>query len=51
LQETTPPTDEEIQLLRRTIDPLGIRRLEFLSGPERRAALTDILENESRLAL
>jgi acyl CoA:acetate/3-ketoacid CoA transferase beta subunit len=51
LQETEPPTEEELRLLRQTIDPLGIRRLEFLSGPQRRAALTQILENESRLAL
>jgi glutaconate CoA-transferase subunit B len=51
LQETAPPTEEELRLLRQTIDPLGIRRLEFLSGPERRAALVRILENEARLAL
>ncbi len=46
--ETMPPTDEEIRLLREEIDPLGIRRLELLGGAERKQALRDIMEIESR---
>ncbi|MCJ7677577.1 MAG: hypothetical protein MUO35_07635, partial [Anaerolineales bacterium] len=48
LRTTEPPTAEELRLLREDIDPLGIRRLEFLSGPERRLALAEILRTESR---
>lgn len=47
LQETAPPTPEELRLLREEIDPLGIRRLEFLSGPERRAALAEMVRAEA----
>jgi acyl CoA:acetate/3-ketoacid CoA transferase beta subunit len=47
LQETGPPTPEELRLLRGEIDPLGIRRLEFLSGPERRAALAEMVRAEA----
>ena len=43
----TPPPDEyELHLLRHEIDPLGIRRLELLSGAERRQLLSQILEQE-----
>jgi hypothetical protein len=50
LTETEPPSFQELDLLRNVIDPLGIRRLEFLSGPERRRALREIirLERSSR---
>jgi glutaconate CoA-transferase subunit B len=41
------PSEEEIRLLREEIDPLGIRKLEFLTGPERRRALRIALEKES----
>lgn len=46
LAETEPPTREEIRLLREVIDPLGIRKLESLSGPERRKALYAMLLQE-----
>ena len=46
--ETEPPSSEEIELLREQIDPLGIRRLELLGGAERRQALRDIMDLESR---
>jgi hypothetical protein len=49
LQTTKPPTSQELSLLRKQIDPLGIRKLEFLSGPERRKTLRAILELERRL--
>jgi hypothetical protein len=47
LAETEPPTDRELQLLREVIDPLGVRKLETLSGAARRQHLRDILERES----
>ena len=43
LEETPPPTEEEIRLLREEIDPLGIRRLELMSGTERRLLLHQII--------
>jgi acyl CoA:acetate/3-ketoacid CoA transferase beta subunit len=43
LQITPPPSAEEIKLLREVIDPLGIRKLEFLSGPRRNEAIRTIL--------
>jgi glutaconate CoA-transferase subunit B len=45
---TPPPSADELRLLTEVIDPLGIRRLEFLSGPERRRALAGMLAAESR---
>jgi len=44
--ETPPPSDEELRLLREEIDPLSIRRLETLSGSERRGLLNEILKKE-----
>lgn len=46
LTETPLPTEEELFLLRNTIDPLGIRKLELLSGTERREHLHEILKQE-----
>lgn len=46
LQMTEPPGERDLRLLREVIDPLGIRKLEFMSGPERRKALRTILEHE-----
>ena len=46
--ETMPPTPEEIRLLREEIDPLGIRRLEALSGAARRQLLHDIINSEKQ---
>jgi glutaconate CoA-transferase, subunit B len=43
---TPLPTAEELRLLREEIDPLGIRRLELLSGPERRELLHNIIKQE-----
>ena len=47
IQETPAPTKEEMRLLRQEIDPLGIRRLESLSGAERRSLLREIIARES----
>lgn len=46
VSETTPPTGEELRLLREEIDPLGIRRLEGSSGSERRLLLKNIILQE-----
>jgi glutaconate CoA-transferase subunit B len=48
LCETLLPTKEELLLLREEIDPLGIRRLESLSGAARRQLLHAILKEEKR---
>jgi len=44
--ETPPPTERELELLRTEVDPLDVRRLEFLSGSRRREALEAILRCE-----
>lgn len=49
IPETPPPTAEELTLLREKIDPLGVRRLETLSGHQRHLLLHEILQKESRL--
>jgi acyl CoA:acetate/3-ketoacid CoA transferase beta subunit len=46
VQTSTPPTAHEIELLRKEIDPLGVRKLELLSGPRRRDALREALKLE-----
>ena len=46
LSVTEPLTVEELRLLNEAIDPLGIRKLELLSGAKRRLALGEILEKE-----
>ncbi len=46
LTETEPPTFEQLRLLRTKIDPLGVRRLELLSGSPRKALLREILAQE-----
>lgn len=43
---TKPPSSEELRLLRDVIDPLGIRRLERLTGSSRRKLLIDIISQE-----
>lgn len=50
VHETPPPSPEELRLLREEIDPLGIRRLESLSGPARRELLLKIIHLESEQA-
>lgn len=47
LQETQLPTESELRLLREEIDPLSIRRLESLSGTERRLLLHQIVSTEA----
>jgi glutaconate CoA-transferase subunit B len=47
VQETPPPTEEELYSLRNEIDPLRIRNLELLSGNQRRSLLRDIITKEN----
>jgi acyl CoA:acetate/3-ketoacid CoA transferase beta subunit len=49
VEQTPPPTEEELHLLRAEIDPLGIRKLELLSGAERRTLIHKIIEQETSL--
>jgi len=46
LHETPLPTADELRLLREEIDPLGIRRLELLSGASRREKLREVMAQE-----
>ena len=46
IKETIPPTEEEINILRNKVDPLGIRKLEVLTGKEREELLNQIIEKE-----
>ncbi|NVM54707.1 MAG: hypothetical protein HWN66_13480 [Candidatus Helarchaeota archaeon] len=46
LKETKPPTEKEIQLLRKKVDPLGIRKLEVLTGKERAELLEEVIRKE-----
>jgi glutaconate CoA-transferase subunit B len=46
LATTEPPSEEDVRLLREVIDPLGLRKMELLSGPERRRALRTALNKE-----
>lgn len=43
---TEPPTPEELHLLRTEIDPLGIRRLEFIPSRDRAALIDELLTSE-----
>lgn len=49
INQTAPPTDEEIRLLREEIDPLGVRKLETLSGSARKQHLRSIIQTEQTL--
>jgi glutaconate CoA-transferase subunit B len=46
VDETQPPTVEEVELLRDRIDPLGIRELERMSGGRRRRRMREIIQIE-----
>jgi glutaconate CoA-transferase subunit A len=45
-REMGAPTAEELRVLREEIDPLGIRRLEFVSARDRGALLDEILSRD-----
>lgn len=50
LRQTDPPTEEDVQLLREVIDPMGVRRLETVSGSQRKRILREILAAEGCLS-
>ena len=47
--ETPPPTEEEVRLLRETIDPLSIRKLETLRAQPRKTLLREIVAREAEM--
>ncbi len=47
LDETSPPDEEDLRLLRDEIDPLDTRKLETLGGAARKALLREILRRET----
>ncbi len=47
-KEMAAPSAEELRVLRDEIDPLGIRRLEFVGARDRGALLDEILERDRR---
>lgn len=47
VHETPLPSAESLRLLREEIDPLSVRKLELLSGAQRRQLLQEILEAEA----
>lgn len=46
VEETEPPSDEQLELMRGELDPLGLRRLELYPGRARRSALRRALAGE-----
>ncbi len=46
--EMAAPTPDELRVLRDEIDPLGMRRLEFVGARDRGALLDEILERDAR---
>lgn len=49
-REVGVPDDETLDILRRRIDPLGLRRLEFVGARERGGLIAEILAADRRLA-
>jgi glutaconate CoA-transferase subunit A len=46
LAETPSPTQEELSLIRHEVDPLGMRRLEFVAGKDRAPLLAALIDSE-----
>lgn len=49
VSKTEPPSEQEAELIRTRIDPLGLRDIESVTGAERLAVLRRILEREKEL--
>jgi glutaconate CoA-transferase, subunit B len=45
---TNPPSEEELRILKEEVDPLNLRKLEFLSGSKRLEHIEFILEKEEK---
>ncbi|MES0153023.1 CoA-transferase [Mesorhizobium sp. M0018] len=48
-RELALPSNETLDILRNRIDPLGLRRLEFVSARERSALIAEILATDRRM--
>ncbi|MER8909966.1 CoA-transferase [Mesorhizobium sp. M0854] len=48
-REVALPSNETLDILRNRIDPLGMRRLEFVSARERSALIAEILATDRRM--
>lgn len=46
LRESEPPTEEELRVLRTEVDPLGIRRLEFVASAQRSELIDHLFARE-----
>ena len=46
LTTTEPPAPDELRLIPEEIDPLAMRRLEFVAGKERGSLLAALIESE-----
>lgn len=49
IPETEPPTEEEVELIRTSIDPLGMRRLQHADKTQSMAVSTEIMAREREL--
>ena len=49
LKRTPAPTSEELTALRERVDPLGVRRLDFVPAAQRGPLLDELLEREERV--
>jgi glutaconate CoA-transferase subunit A len=49
LHRTPEPSAEELHALRERVDPLGVRRLDFVPAAERGALIDELLDREDRL--
>lgn len=49
LTETPTPSNDTLRILREQVDPLGIRRLEFVPAQDRQKLLSECIEAEERL--
>jgi glutaconate CoA-transferase subunit A len=49
LHRTPEPSAKELHALRERVDPLGVRRLDFVPAAERGALIDEVLDREDRL--
>jgi glutaconate CoA-transferase subunit B len=47
--ETSPPSEEEVFLIRNELDPLGIRKLDYVAREHAGTLLAEIMEKERKL--
>jgi len=49
VRESTPPSVEELRVLRTEVDPLGVRRLEFVKSANRAQLIDELFAKEDRV--